>query len=255
MTVERNSIPSSSLGNNSNTTQLSKGLTKELANSSTELANDCISRQAAIDELGYCQTYLFDSRDKDKKISLEDAEYAIEQLPYAQPEPCEDAVSRQRLLNDLKELKIAWEKYPVMAEQIKGVETAIGYVEAIPSVTPKPEPCEDAVSRNDVIRWVKTECNPYGKPTLDFESGKKVIEHLKHMSPVTPKRKTGKWIVRDDSYSEFVECDQCGHTQDYSSNYCPNCGAMNSESLKAAEIGKEVARGLKSGVRCEKNEV
>ena len=48
--------------------------------------DDLISRQAAIDELGYCQTYLFDSRDKDKKISLEDAEYAIEQLPSAQPE-------------------------------------------------------------------------------------------------------------------------------------------------------------------------
>jgi hypothetical protein len=47
---------------------------------------DLIDRQAAIDELGYCQTYLFDSRDKDKKISLEDAEYAIEQLPSAQPE-------------------------------------------------------------------------------------------------------------------------------------------------------------------------
>ena len=47
---------------------------------------DLIERQAAIDELGYCQTYLFDSRDKDKKISLEDAEYAIEQLPSAQPE-------------------------------------------------------------------------------------------------------------------------------------------------------------------------
>ena len=45
---------------------------------------DLIERQAAIDELGYCQTYLFDSRDKDKKISLEDAEYAIEQLPSAE---------------------------------------------------------------------------------------------------------------------------------------------------------------------------
>ncbi len=48
---ENNSIPSSSLGDNSNTNQLSKGLTKELANNSTELANDCISRQAAIDAL------------------------------------------------------------------------------------------------------------------------------------------------------------------------------------------------------------
>lgn len=47
---------------------------------------DPIDRQAAIDALSYCQTYLFDSRDHDKKISLEDAEYAIEQLPPAQPE-------------------------------------------------------------------------------------------------------------------------------------------------------------------------
>ena len=61
----------------------------------------------------------------------------IKQLPSAQPEPREDAVSRQRLLTDLKELIAAWKKYPVMAEQIKGVEAAIGYAEAIPSVMPK----------------------------------------------------------------------------------------------------------------------
>ena len=49
-------------------------------------SNDMISRQDAIDALSYCQTYLFDSRDDDEKISLEDAEYAIEQLPPAEPE-------------------------------------------------------------------------------------------------------------------------------------------------------------------------
>ena len=43
----------------------------------------------------------------------------------------------------------------------------------------------DMISRQAAIRWVKTECNPYGKPTLDFESGKKVIEHLEqsHWTP------------------------------------------------------------------------
>lgn len=40
---------------------------------------------------------------------------------------------------------------------------------------------DDLISRQAAIQWVKTECNPYGKPTLDFESGKKVIEHLKQM--------------------------------------------------------------------------
>ena len=44
----------------------------------------------------------------------------------------------------------------------------------------------DYISRQSAIRWVKTECNPYGKPTLDFESGKKVIEHLKQMPSAQP---------------------------------------------------------------------
>ena len=39
----------------------------------------------------------------------------------------------------------------------------------------------DCISRQAAIRWVKTECNPYGKPTLDYESGIKVIEHLEAM--------------------------------------------------------------------------
>jgi hypothetical protein len=51
------------------------------------------------------------------------------------------------------------------------------------------EPYVDAISREAAIRWVKTECNPYGKPTIDFESGKKVIEHLKQMPSVTSKQK------------------------------------------------------------------
>lgn len=49
-------------------------------------SKDLINRQQAIDELRTCQTYLFDTRDKDMKISLEDAEYCIERLPSAQPE-------------------------------------------------------------------------------------------------------------------------------------------------------------------------
>ena len=40
---------------------------------------------------------------------------------------------------------------------------------------------DDSISRRAAIQWVKTECNPYGKPTLDYESGRKVIEHLEAM--------------------------------------------------------------------------
>ena len=49
-------------------------------------SSDTIYRQAAIEALRECQTYLFDERDPDKKIELRSAERAIEDLPAAQPE-------------------------------------------------------------------------------------------------------------------------------------------------------------------------
>ena len=80
----------------------------------------------------------------------------------------------------------------------------------------------DLISRQAAIRWVKTECNPYGKPTLDFESGKKVIEHLKQMPSAQTERKTGRWIDMDD----HALCSLCGATHyGVDKNYCPNCGA------------------------------
>ena len=93
--------------------------------------SDTIDRQAAIDVVKHAWAK-----------GLEPTQY-LEELPSTQPEPCEDAVSRRRLLSDLKELTAAWGKYPVMAEQIKGVETAIGYVETIPSAQPEIIRCRD----------------------------------------------------------------------------------------------------------------
>ena len=51
----------------------------------------------------------------------------------------------------------------------------------------------DLISRADAIRWVKTECNPYGKPTLDYDSWLKVIEHLKKMPSELPSTEA-EWI-------------------------------------------------------------
>lgn len=59
------------------------------------------------------------------------------------------------------------------------------------------ELCDDCISRKETIRWVKTECNPYGKPTLDFESGKKVIEHLKQMPSIEALEKEPIIYCRD----------------------------------------------------------
>lgn len=111
------------------------------------------------------------------------------------------------------------------------------------------------ISRTDAIRWVKTECNPYGKPTLDYDSGLKVIEHLKQMPSDEAKtkciaqikidrddledlvneavdkmleQKTGEWIAENGD----AMCSNCGrmfkgskYDRMYDENFCPNCGA------------------------------
>ena len=107
--------------------------------------SDAISRQAAIDSMCELMRHWFgcDSKDEIREIKRE-----LGKLPSAQPEPCEDVVSRQRLLSDLKELTAAWGKYPVMEEQIKGVEAATGYVETIPSAQPEIIRCRDCKWKN-----------------------------------------------------------------------------------------------------------
>ena len=92
---------------------------------------------------------------------------------------------------------------------------------------------DDLISRQAAIRWVKTECNPYGKPTLDFESGKKVIEHLKNMPPAQPEH--GRWRPHfTEPYENEGEvfwwvCSECEEAVNRKSDYCPNCGALMDE--------------------------
>lgn len=117
--------------------------------------NDLISRQAAIEAIV--------SREA---VYADDAIDILRSMPTTQSKPCEDAVSRQRLLSDLKELIAAWKKYPVMAERIEGVEAAVGYVELIPSVNPE----------RKKGRWIKvhwkafrcSECNRINEYFTDY---------------------------------------------------------------------------------------
>ena len=62
----------------------------------------------------------------------------------------------------------------------------------------------DLISRANAIRWVKTECNQYGKPTLDYDSGLKVIEHLKKMPSELPSAEAG-WIPCSERLPEVGE--------------------------------------------------
>ena len=60
----------------------------------------------------------------------------------------------------------------------------------------------DLIERQAAIRWVKTECNPYGKPTLDYESGKRVMKHLELMPSSQPEQ---QWIPCSERLPEVHE--------------------------------------------------
>ena len=87
------------------------------------------------------------------------------------------------------------------------IEAADAYVEHEKAQLFSEDTTSALISRQAAIRWVKTECNPYGKPTLDFESGKKVIEHLEQMPPAQPEpsiplswiEKYIEWLKRFDN--------------------------------------------------------
>lgn len=40
-----------------------------------------------------------------------------------------------------------------------------------------------------------------------------------------PEREKGKWTHISDGYVDIYECNQCGDTEDYERNFCPDCGA------------------------------
>ena len=91
--------------------------------------------------------------------------------------------------------------------------------EAIKVLSERPEPCEGAVSREDV--------QSIAERSDWFESSDSFNDFLcalYALPSVTPKRKTGKWMYSDFPH-EFLHCSECGRGRYFCSNFCPNCGA------------------------------
>ena len=86
----------------------------------------------------------------------------------------------------------------------------------------------DYIDRQAAIRWIKTECNPYGKPTIDYESGVKVIDHIETMpSAEVEPVKHGRWTkIGHIEHTWLVsKCSECSYQTIDAGNYCTNCGA------------------------------
>ena len=82
---------------------------------------------------------------------------------------------------------------------------------------------DELISREAVLKLAKD---------LTFEGGCKhrCVDATEIKLLPTIKPKTGRWIDREAYDTDRWECSECGRTEPYKENYCPNCGArMESE--------------------------
>ena len=124
-------------------------------------------------------------------------------------EPCKDAVSRQAILNKIKEVCFSkeWVQFRIDYGSHGQRDFLINYIEQLPSVTPQ-----------------YTDAEIQKMQELEQAEIQKAYELGKASQP-----KTGQWI--DDCGG--VKCSCCGYCIDdyyYVKTYCPNCGTkMESE--------------------------
>ena len=114
--------------------------------------------------------------------------------------------------------------------EISNDEVLEAYTMAIEAL--KQEPCDDCISREEVLAILGRESRLWGNNYEDWTVAK---QEIKEMPSVTPKPKTGHWIAQDihNCHTDF-KCSECGYihsfmhlygkpTADYT--YCPNCGS------------------------------
>ena len=100
-----------------------------------------------------------------------------------------------------------------MGEQKEALEMAIQALEQ--------EPCEDCVSRNDVVKaisdWIIEGEYDYTNAT------NYLVRRINYLPSVTPKPKIGRWLAMSEGFTPY-ECSECETVEFKKSKYCPRCG-------------------------------
>ena len=63
------------------------------------------------------------------------------------------------------------------------------------------------IDADKLYDWVRRECNPYGKPTIDFESGNRMLDMIKRSSTAFEKEKVIEELV-ELRQSEYNDADE-----------------------------------------------
>ena len=150
-------------------------------------------------------------------------------------EPCENCISRQAVNELVDELARAISDERCCISRGRSTATIMRDIFHLPPVTP--QPCEDAISRQEVLDVI-SELNGisfYETQKDSKECYYEIRNAIKQLQPVTPQPKMGRWIpIEYDGYADGSpvwdkwECSECGyeHNGDEESltAFCPDCG-------------------------------
>lgn len=88
---------------------------------------------------------------------------------------------------------------------------------------------------------VKADCNPYGKPTINFDDGCKVLDMIRRTptADVAPVIHAHWKLNANKNHDICTNCgtfatmlfDDDGERIEWLSDYCPNCGAKMDEEV------------------------
>ena len=143
-----------------------------------------MNREKAIDLLDNLIGMVEDNQESDYDTALKMGKSALEQ------QPCEDAISRKAVFNAIERE----DKWLLAAKGHNGItEIAFsglkGRIDALPSVTPKPIECDDAISRDAVIKdftqWRGKMAYSIGEDYSGVSVLDKAIRVIKNMPSVT----------------------------------------------------------------------
>lgn len=186
---------------------------KALEQTELKSCEDCISRKDTIEWLKKVTV----TEGIEFQTGFEQILYDIEQMPPVtlQIEPCEDAISRQAVLDE----KYTHTYPDGFVEEYVTVKDIL----ELPPVTQQIESCDDCIDREEVIKL------------LEKEDWADTVTGVLALPSVTPQPKTGHWIEGFNDLEGEVRftCSSCGEYQLFETDYCPNCGAKMVESQES----------------------
>ena len=145
-------------------------------------------------------------------------------------QPCEDAISRQALLQKCVYAPIA----PILKSDSVHYEDVV-FAKDIINAEPSISICTDAISRQAVLDLIEHyNSDGLGSVFYGYEEGVKFADAVNKLPPVSTE-KTGRWIttrtfMHDGEY--YCSKCKCDSPRNERWDYCPNCGArMDGENV------------------------